>query len=52
LSYFYLHIVLHCNLSCRASSRVLRSLELIAVGLLSWLPHFTTGIEWALRVGL
>jgi len=27
-------------------------LELIAVGLISWLPHFTTGIEWALRVGL
>jgi len=22
------------------------------VGLISWLPHFTTGIEWALRVGL
>jgi hypothetical protein len=27
-------------------------LALIAVGLLSWLPHFTTGIEWAFRVGL
>ena len=22
------------------------------MGLISWLPHFTTGIEWALRVGL
>jgi hypothetical protein len=27
-------------------------LDRIAVGLISWLPHFTTGIEWALRVGL
>jgi hypothetical protein len=52
LSYFYLHIVLHCNLSFRASSRVLQSFELIAVGLLSWVPHFTTGIGWALRLGL
>ena len=48
----YLYIVFHCHLSFRASSRVLRSLELIAVGLISWLPHCTTGIEWALRVGL
>ena len=23
----------------------------MAVGLISWLPHFTTGLEWALRVG-
>ena len=52
MSYFYLHIVFHCHLSFRASSRVLKSLELIAVGLIAWLPHFTTGIEWALRVGL
>ena len=52
MSYFSLHIVLHCNLSFRASSRVLRSFDLIAVGLISWLPHCTTGIEWALRVGL
>jgi hypothetical protein len=52
LSYFYLHIVLHCHLSFRASSRVLRALPLIAVGLFSWVPHFTTGITWALRVGL
>jgi len=27
-------------------------LELIAVGLISWLPRFTTGIAWALRVGV
>ena len=52
MSYFYLHIVFHCNLSFRASSRVLRSFHLISVGLISWLPHFTTGIGWALRVGL
>jgi hypothetical protein len=52
LSYFYLHIVFNCNLSFRASSRVLSAFDLIAVGLISWLPHFTTGIEWALRVGL
>jgi hypothetical protein len=31
---------------------VLRALHLLAVGLLSWVPHFTTGIGWALRVGL
>lgn len=52
MSYFYLHIVFHCHLSFRASSRVLRSLDLIAAGLIAWVPHFTTGIEWALRVGL
>ena len=52
MSYFYLYIVFHCHLSFRASSRVLRSFDLIAVGLISWWPHFTTGIEWALRVGL
>jgi hypothetical protein len=52
LSYFYLHIVFTCNLSFRGSSRVLSAFHLIAVGLLSWCPHFTTGIEWALRVGL
>ena len=27
-------------------------MDRIAVGLISWLPHCTTGIEWALRVGL
>ena len=27
-------------------------MDLIAAGLIAWLPHFTTGIEWALRVGL
>ena len=42
----------NCHLSFRASSRVLSSFHLISVGLISWLPHFTTGIEWALRVGL
>ena len=52
MSYFYLHIVFHCNLSFRASSRVFSALHLLTVGLISWLPHFTTGIEWALRVGL
>ena len=52
MSYFYLHLVFHCHLSFRASSRVLSAFQLIAVGLISWLPHFTTGIEWALRVGL
>ena len=52
MSYFYLHIVLDCHLSFRASSQVLRAVDLLGVGLLSWLPHFTTGIGWALRVGL
>lgn len=52
MSYFYLHIVFNCNLSFRGSSRVLSSFHLLAVGLISWCPHFTTGIEWALRVGL
>jgi hypothetical protein len=31
---------------------VLRALQLLAVGMISWVPHFTTGIGWALRVGL
>jgi hypothetical protein len=26
-------------------------LDLIAAGLIAWVPHLTTGIEWALRVG-
>ena len=52
MSYFYLHIVFTCHLSFRASSRVLRSLDLIVLGLISWLPHFTTAIGWALRLGL
>ncbi len=42
----------NCHLSFRASHRVLSSLHLISAGLISWLPHFTTGIGWALRVGL
>ena len=45
-------MVFNCHLSFRASSRVLKALALIAVGLIAWLPHFTTGMEWALRVGL
>jgi hypothetical protein len=52
LSYFYLYIVFHCTLSFRASSKVLRSFLLVGAGLISWVPHFTTGIGWALRVGL
>jgi len=44
--------VFHCTLSFRASSKVLRALLLVGTGLLSWVPHFTTGIEWALRLGL
>ncbi len=42
----------HCTLSFRASSKVLRSFLLVGTGLISWVPHFTTGIGWALRVGL
>ncbi len=42
----------HCTLSFRASSKVLRSFLLVGAGLLSWVPHFTTGIGWALRLGL
>ena len=52
MSYFYLHIVFNCHLSFRAASKVLSSWYLTGVGLISWLPHFTTGIGWALRVGL
>jgi hypothetical protein len=44
--------VLNCTLSFRASSKVLRSFLLVGTALISWVPHFTTGIEWALRVGL
>jgi hypothetical protein len=44
--------VLNCTLSFRASSKVLRAFLLVGAGLISWVPHFTTGIEWALRVGL
>ncbi len=42
----------NCTLSFRASSKVLRSFLLVGAGLISWVPHFTTGIEWALRLGL
>ncbi len=41
-----------CTLSFRASSKVLRFFLLVGAGLISWVPHFTTGIGWALRVGL
>jgi hypothetical protein len=44
--------VFHCTLSFRASSKVLRSFLLVGTGLSSWVPHFTTGIGWARRVGL
>ena len=42
----------HCTLSFRASSKVLRAFLLVGTGLISWVPHFTTGIGWALRLGL
>jgi hypothetical protein len=48
----HLYLVFNCTLSFRASSKVLRSLLLVGAGLISWVPHFTTGIGWALRVGL
>jgi hypothetical protein len=48
----HLHLVLNCTLSFRASSKVLRAFLLVGAGLISWVPHFTTGIEWALRLGL
>lgn len=31
---------------------MLRSFLLVGAGLISWVPHFTTGIGWALRLGL
>jgi hypothetical protein len=43
--------VLHCPLSFRASSTVLRSLLLVGPGLISWVPHCTTSLGWALRLG-
>lgn len=42
----------HCTLSFRASSKVLRALLLVGAGLISWVPHCTTSIGWALRLGL
>lgn len=48
----HLHLVFHCTLSFRAASKVLRALLLVGAGLISWVPHFTTGIAWALRLGL
>jgi hypothetical protein len=44
--------VFTCTLSFRASSNVLRSFQRVGAGLLSWVPHFTTSIGWALQVGL
>jgi hypothetical protein len=44
--------VFNCTLSFRASSKVLRSFLLVGASLISWVPHFTTGIGWALRLGL
>ena len=52
LSYLHLHLVFNCTRSFRASSKVLRSFLLVGAGLIAWVPHFTTGIGWALRVGL
>ena len=48
----HLHLVFHCTLSFRASSKVLRAFLLVGAGLIAWVPHFTTGIGWALRLGL
>jgi len=48
----HLHLVFHCTLSFRAASKVLRALLLVGPRLISWVPHFTTGIGWALRLGL
>jgi hypothetical protein len=44
--------VFNCTLSFRASSKVLSAFLLVGAGLISWVPHFTTGIGWALRLGL
>jgi len=44
--------VFNCALSFRASSKVLRALLLVGPRLISWVPHFTTSIDWALRLGL
>jgi len=44
--------VFHCTLSFRASSKVLSAFLLVGAGLISWVPHFTTSIGWALRLGL
>ena len=43
--------MLHCSLSCRASGKVLRAFLLVGPGLISGVPHFTTSIGWALRLG-
>ena len=42
----------HCTLSFRASSKVLRAFLLVGAGLIAWVPHFTTAMGWALRLGL
>lgn len=42
----------HCHISFRASIKILGALHVLGLGVISWVPHFTTGIEWALRVGL
>lgn len=42
----------NCALSFRASSKVLRAFLLAGTSLVSWVPHFTTSIDWALRLGL
>jgi hypothetical protein len=52
LSYVCVHLVFHCHISFRASSKVLSALPVVGLGVISRVPHFTTGIWWALRVGL
>ena len=44
-------MVFNCPLSFRASSKVLSAFLLVGAGLISWGPHFTTGMGWALRLG-
>ena len=41
----------NCPLSFRASSKVLSAFLLGGAGLISWVPHCTTSIGWALRLG-
>lgn len=43
--------MLNCPLSFRASRKVLSALLLGGAGLISWVPHVTTSIGWALRLG-
>jgi len=48
----FVYLILSCGLSFRSIPKILQSLMKFEVLKIKWIPHFTSGINWAMRVGL